>query len=224
MRIHRSTPLSAVAGPLLAEAITAFIAQTGRCRLGLSGGSTPAGTMSWLGANLSGAALAGLWITWVDERNVPLRHPDSSHRLAAETGLLNHAGMVLPMCFGGELSDEKEAFDTAFAADFDGGLDIALLGVGPDGHIASLFPGHPGLSATGLSVAISDSPKPPLQRLSLTLPVLEAVTVAMLLARGAGKAEALSRADPSTPISRYRPTGYYHWVLDEAAAAALESR
>lgn len=180
--------------------------------------------MRWLAEHLAEADMARLWITWVDERNVPLSHPDSSHRLAAETGLLERAGMVLPMCFGGELESEKIGFEVGFEVDFDGALDVALLGVGPDGHIASLFPDHPGLSATGLCVAIPDSPKPPAERLSLTMSVLEAVDVAVLLARGAGKAEALSRTDPTTPISRYRPRGDYHWVLDEAAAAALEER
>ena len=99
-----------------------------------------------------------------------------------------------------------------------------LLGVGGDGHIASLFPSHPALEATGLCVAITDSPKPPPQRLSLSLPVLAAVSHAVLLARGSGKASVLARGtDPALPIGRYQPHGAYHWVIDHAAGAALET-
>ncbi len=220
MIIHRAAALEQIAGPLLADAIDASIAATGRCRLGLPGGSTPGPTLRWLADHLPASSRAGLWVTWVDERNVPLSDPLSNHHLAARSGLLDAAARTLPMCDGGPLADAQTRFTAAFAADFDGALDVVLLGVGGDGHIASLFPGHRALEARGLCVAITDSPKPPAERLSLTLPVLEAVSVAVLLARGSEKAAALVPGS-ALPIGRYQPIGAYHHVLDDAAAAAL---
>jgi 6-phosphogluconolactonase len=93
---------------------------------------------------------------------------------------------------------------------------VVVLGVGEDGHTASLFPGHPALQAPGLVVGIHDSPKPPPERVTLTLNALQAAKTVLILATGEGKAGAVERAKrgevPSGMIAGAR------WLIDRAAA------
>ena len=95
-------------------------------------------------------------------------------------------------------------------------LDLVVLGVGEDGHTASLFPAHSALHAQGLAVGIHDAPKPPPQRVTLTLPALQAARRVIILATGAGKAEAVAKAKrhevPSGMIAGAL------WLIDRAAA------
>jgi 6-phosphogluconolactonase len=155
-------------------------------------------------------------LTWVDERI-----DGSNQALANARGM--SADRVLPMVTGLSLDADLDRFTRSFETEW-GGLDVVLLGVGPDGHIASIFPGHPGLEETGIAFTLGDSPKPPAERMSLTLPVLEDVELSVVLARGAGKAATLARAfaaDPSLPLGRYRPRAAVHWILDPQAAGEL---
>jgi len=91
-----------------------------------------------------------------------------------------------------------------------------LLGAGEDGHTASLFPGHPEVQATGFAVGVRNAPKPPPDRVSLTLPALQGARRVIVLATGAGKADAVARARrgevPSGMIAGAL------WLLDRAAA------
>ena len=95
-------------------------------------------------------------------------------------------------------------------------LDLVVLGVGEDGHTASWFPGHPALKAPGLAVGIHDAAKPPPERVTLTLGALQAAHTVLILATGAGKADAVARAKrgevPSGMIAGAR------WLIDRAAA------
>lgn len=104
-------------------------------------------------------------------------------------------------------------------------FDVILLGLGPDGHCASLFPGHPGTEVTGRAViAVHDSPKPPPDRLSLTFEGLDAAREIWLIASGDGKAEAVAKAvggDVSLPSARVRGRERTVWLLDEDAAGRL---
>ncbi len=233
--VHVTDDPGPVAGRLIREALAARTAHTGRARLGLSGGSSPAPVFEWLRDNLRPELYTSLWVTWVDERHLPVAGGGpagydrrSNIRLAYETWLEaapRNPACILPMVAGGSLDADLEAFRRAFDSEFAGVLDVALLGAGPDGHIASLFPGRPELEdRSAKALAVRTSPKPPPERITLTLPVLEAVDRAVLVAKGAGKADVLARAyagDESLPLGRYRPQGAWHWVLDSEAASAL---
>ncbi|NWQ72534.1 6PGL phosphogluconolactonase, partial [Neopipo cinnamomea] len=107
-------------------------------------------------------------------------------------------------------------------------FDLLVLGVGPDGHTCSLFPGHPLLQEGAAIVgALEDSPKPPRARVTLTLRALNAARHVLFVATGASKAPVLKRIlegaeDPALPAALVRPrSGRPRWLLDEAAAAQL---
>jgi 6-phosphogluconolactonase len=184
---------------LLANAIDADRTVRGRAHLALSGGSTVGQVYRALGPKLPDWRDVHLW--YGDERVVPLDDPESTHRLA--TGTLDapdavwHPLAVDLGCEGAAAAYADELGDTV--------IDVALNGMGPDGHTASLFPGHPQLHATGVAVCVRDSPKPPPERMTLTLGKLNEARRIVLLVTGEEKAPMLARvlagADPDVPAS-----------------------
>jgi len=150
-----------------------------------------------------------------DERCVPPDHPDSNYRMARES-LLDRVSPASVHRMPAELGPDEGAGLYAHIVASVAPLDVVTLGVGEDGHTASLFPGHPALKATALVVGIRDSPKPPPQRVTLTLPALQSARRVIILATGAGKADAVARAKrrevPSGMIAGAR------WLIDRAAA------
>jgi 6-phosphogluconolactonase len=227
-----------VAGELLAAAIERVVTARGRCRLALPGGTAPVPVLKWLAEHLSSKLVEALVVTWVDERHLPLASEwveggdwralpaESNLRLAWEHWFsrLPAPPELVPMARPGPLIEAAGQHSREFAARL-GGLDVVLLGAGADGHIASLFPDHPAVHAPGVCVGVLDAPKPPPERLTLTLSVLEEVEHSVLVATGAAKASMLARAlagDASLPLGRYRPRGEHTWVLDPAAAAEIQ--
>ena len=179
----------------------------------LAGGSTP---------RRCHELLADLEVEWGrvsvlfgDERCVPPDHPDSNYLMARES-LLDRVAPATVYRMPAELGPDEGAAEYSRVVAAVSPLDVVVLGVGEDGHTASLFPGHPALKAEGLAVGIRDSPKPPPERVTLTLPVLRAARLVIVLATGAGKADAVQRAKrqevPSGMIANAR------WLIDKAAA------
>jgi 6-phosphogluconolactonase len=165
--------------------------------------------------------LAGLEVEWGrvavlfgDERCVAPDHPDSNYRMASEA-LLSRVAPATVFRMPAELGPDEGAREYSRVVESVAPLDFVLLGVGEDGHVASLFPGHPLLKATGLTAGIRDSPKPPPERVTLTLGAIRDSRQVLILATGAGKAEAVARARrgevPSGMIAGAR------WLIDRAA-------
>lgn len=182
-------------------------ARQGFSRLGIAGGSALK-AVERLKTELPATTWSALRLTWVDERVVPVASPDSNRGAVERSGVLSTPpGLVLPMVLDGEDGVAACArFSPEFERRFDGVLDVALLGMGEDGHVASLFPGHALLDAAGVVAQLEDSPKPPPARVTLTLNVLRhPQTKRVVLATGVGKRAALLglRAnDVSLPVSR----------------------
>lgn len=195
-----------------AELVSAALAGGARS-LVLAGGSTPLRSYELL------AAMPVVWgrvtVLFGDERCVPPDHPDSNYQMARRS-LLDSVSPASVHRIPGELGPDEgaRAYDPIVA--WLQPLDLVLLGIGPDGHTASLFPGHPGLGAEGWAVGVAGAPKPPPERVSLTLPALRSARRVVFLVTGRDKAEAVRLARQGLV-----PSGMIdgaEWLLDVAAA------
>jgi 6-phosphogluconolactonase len=183
----------------LAVAIDSARTVRGEAHVALSGGSTVGGVYRLLGPQLQSWRDVHLW--YGDERCVPHDDPESTHRLATEA-------LAAPDATWHPVPTELGCDDAAAAYAAELGettLDVALNGMGPDGHTASLFPGHPALHAEGVVVPVHESPKPPPDRVTVTLGKLNEARRIVLLVIGADKAAMLARVlagpDPDVPAS-----------------------
>jgi 6-phosphogluconolactonase len=218
------------------EAAAASTAASGRFLVALAGGSTPRRLYQALAA--SPRRERGGWDRWVvffgDERAVPPDDPSSNYRLARET-LLEHVPIPpeqvhrMPAEWA-DLEAAAEEYSSILAAlcpPWGGArvprLDCILLGVGENGHTASLFPGDRSLEVRDRWVVPSRADTPPYDRLTLTFPVLNAASRVAFLVAGGAKSEALRAvATGSAPAAGVRPPeGELRWFLDAQAAAGL---
>lgn len=153
----------------------------------LAGGSTPMRCYELLDSQLDDWTNVHLW--YGDERCVPFDDPESNHGQVKER-LRARGATWHPMRGTLGPSEGAMVYERELGATI---LDVTHLGMGPDGHTASLFPNHPLLDAHGVAAGISDSPKPPPERITLTLPKLNESRRVVLLVTGEGKSEALAR-------------------------------
>jgi len=218
------------------------VAARGSFRIVLSGGRTPLGLYRIL-ARRHGASFpwAQTFVYFADERCVSPRSPDSNYG-ALRRALLDHVPVARKrvLRIRGELRPPSRAAD---AYDRDLGppprgrgaprFDLVLLGIGPDGHTASLFPGDPALSARDRrAVGVPRAGAAPfVPRVTLTLPTLASSAEVCFLVAGADKAAAiarilapLARSRPTLPAARVRSRGPVRWFLDGSAAAGLQDR
>ncbi|HEV2060482.1 MAG TPA: 6-phosphogluconolactonase, partial [Solirubrobacteraceae bacterium] len=194
-----------------ADTVAAAIADARRenreLHVALAGGSTPQRAYELL-AEVEGAwDHVHLWLG--DERCVPEDDPEANVRMVRES-LLASARAEPPVLHVVPSPEVPEDAAWLYGREVlehmpDAVFDIVLLGMGPDGHTCSLFPGHPGLRVREAPVApIRDSPKPPPERVTITLPVVRRARFTLLLTTGEEKRESLARAlagDESIPIA-----------------------
>jgi 6-phosphogluconolactonase len=208
---------------------------TGRCTIALSGGSTPRRFFKLLGSAFRDLVPWGdLHVFWVDERCVPPEHQDSNFRTAHET-FLSHVPVPSSNIhrITGELPPEEaaRAYESELRRHFGERLpsfDLILLGVGEDGHTASLFPGSASLAERARTAIPVYAERLNSWRVTLTLPVLNNASLALFLAAGPAKSHVIGtilgcgahgEAYPAALISPDR--GEVQWLIDREAAGSL---
>jgi len=220
---------ASAAATWIADLIDSAIDERGECSLALCGGHTPEPVLRDLvGRTIRWARVA---VYFGDERAVPPDHPDSNFGMARRT-LLDH----VPVPGDRVHRMAADRTDLAAAAEdyarlLPSSLDILLLGLGPDGHTASLFPGSPVLLETGRLVVAVAPPPPPIEpqvrRMTITPPVIDAARNVAVLVTGPDKAAVLARVldgppDPAALPAQIARRGT--WIVDRAAARQLHRR
>jgi 6-phosphogluconolactonase len=220
------------AARLIAERIRQHIDDSGKCRLALAGGNTPRPVYQRLAQTDLAQTIdwARVHIFWGDERCVPPDDDASNYRLA-DDALLAHVPLVTENVHRIEVERGPESAARHYAEILGSEpLDVVLLGMGADGHTASLFP-HSADLVTGERVIAALSPAPPVQRVSMSLRQINESHEVYLLVSGADKAqrlaEVLRQIDSDTPVlpaARVQPgSGLLFWLCDAAAAQPRRS-
>ena len=222
---------------LVAERLLAYVIKLQRqqptVHLCLTGGKTANEMYERLADLADGSELdpTKLELWWGDERFVPATDPDRHSQQAvtrlARTISIRSADTHMMAARDGRKDSQESAAE--YAAELgDTRFDITLLGIGEDGHVASIFPGHPSFDATTRTViGVEDSPKLPGDRISLTIPALNHSQEIWFMATGEAKADVVARAlagDLSLPAAHIQAEGATVWFLDEQAASALPAQ
>lgn len=228
------------AGNRLIDTIQTAVAARGRALVVLTGGGNGIALLRHLGTHGQQIDWSKVHLFWGDDRYVP-EDDDERNEKQARAALIDHvdipSSQVHPMAasdseFGSDLDAAALAYEQILAANAEPGdpapnFDVHLLGMGPEGHINSLFPDSPAVrETTRMAVAVEDSPKPPPQRITLTLPAIQRSREVWLMVSGAAKADAvcaaIGGAAPVTiPAAGAVGLETTLWLLDEEAAAKL---
>ncbi|WP_295693853.1 6-phosphogluconolactonase [Lapillicoccus sp.] len=229
----------ALADAAAARLVTAIVdaqAARGKAHLVLTGGSMGSAIIASLcevpGRSAVDWSTVSIW--WGDERYLPAGDPDrnDTQNDAAGLGRLGLDPLRVHRVAGPDASASADASATAYGdevrADGSGAFDVVLLGVGPDGHVASLFPHHPAQRIEdAIAIAVHDSPKPPPDRVSLTFECLARSRQVWFLVAGSDKADAVVAALAEgadrwdVPASGVHGEDATRWLLDTDAAAGL---
>ncbi len=223
--------LAAYAAGWLADTLSGL---SGRVSVALSGGSTPKAMYELLARPEMSAAVPWdrVHLFWGDERFVPHSDGKSNFGMVREA-LLAHVAIppdnVHPMQTEGMTAEDAAGLYEAELQRYYGAstlqdgrplFDVVLMGLGTNGHTASLFPDTPVLQEReAWAAAVTPAGEP--TRITLTYPVLESCRHAAFLVAGADKRDVLARVragDPALPAAAYHPTGELHWFTDQAAA------
>ncbi len=229
--------------PALARAAADLFVDTGRRRIdaggrftvALSGGSTPRAMFRELAERAGALDWARVELFWGDERMVPPDHDDSNFRTARELlieplGLRRECVHRVPTEKGDPAAVAaayEETLRAVLALGQDGvpGFDLVFLGLGEDGHTASLFPGTDAVAVRDRLVVANRVQRLDAWRITFTFPVLDNADRVAFLVEGERKAEILRRAlgpDQGLPAQQVRPRGELEWLADAAAASAVE--
>ena len=239
-RFDDGDALVAAAGERLIGVIEDAIAARGKALVVLTGGGNGNRLMRFLATHAGRVDWAKVHVFWGDERYVTEGDDERNEKQAREA-LLDHVDIparnVHAMAaadgeFGNDIAAAALAYEQVLAANAEPGdpapdFDVHLLGVGPEGHINSLFPDTPAVrETTRLVVDVENSPKPPPLRITLTLPAIQRSREVWLLVSGAEKAEAVAGAvggaDPvSIPAAGAIGREHTIWFLDNGAASEL---
>ncbi|POX98099.1 6-phosphogluconolactonase [Mycobacterium kansasii] len=235
-----SENLVEAAGQRLIQAIDNAVAARGQALIVLTGGGNGIALLRYLGASGPRIDWSKIHLFWGDERYVS-EEDDERNDKQARAALLDHVdippGQVHPMAasdgeFGTDLDAAALAYEQVLAANAALGerapnFDVHLLGMGPEGHVNSLFPHTAAVrETTRLVVPVEDSPKPPPQRITLTLPAIQRSREVWLIVSGRAKADAVAAAiggaDPvAVPAAGAVGRESTLWLLDEEAAVKL---
>jgi len=226
-------------GTMLAECSAKAISARGRFTIAFAGGSAATNACEALTLDKFKETID--WSKWFvflcDERFVEADHPDSNYK-AIHDGLLTKVPTINPaQVFKlkkiGGVSQAANYYEAdmrrVFCNESLPRFDLIVLGMGPDGHICSLFPKHALLREQNKWVtSLTDSPKPPPHRITFTLKVVNNAADVVFIATGKSKADMIRRATeclstPEVPASLVKPTnGNVHWFMDEEAASMLK--
>lgn len=240
-RLTTPQDLFQAAGEEVIRVATEAVAQRGRFTIALSGGSTPRNLYTLIAANASASLPWGqVFFFWGDERHVPLDDPDSNYRMAREALLskipIPPANVFPVPAENQDAAAAAEAYEQTvkkFFALREGELprfDLILLGMGPDGHTASLFPETAALQEKSRLVVANWVDKLKASRITFTLPVLNAARCVAFLVSGVDKAAVLHEVlEGNAPLEKYpsklvQPSnGKLIWFVDRAAASQLSA-
>jgi 6-phosphogluconolactonase len=202
---------------LIAESVKAAVAERGSCGLAVSGGRDPWPMFSQLEDRIDDWTTLSIY--QVDERVAPPGSDERNLTHLIESLSIGAQGSIRPMPVN---DDDLDAAAARYAEQLpEGPLDIAHLGIGPDGHTASLVPGDPVLEVTDRRVAVTSGEYQGVRRMTLTYPEINRVRRLLWVVTGEEKVDALKKLiaeDPSTPSGAMRPEGESLILADRAAA------